>query len=264
MIKVVVVEDEEFIRRGMILTTPWEEFDCEVIGEARNGIEGINLIKKLNPDIVITDVRMPIMDGIMMINELTNFVEAEYIIVSGFDDFKYAQQAIKLGVKDYLLKPIDDTEFYNTLRKIIEVVKGKQDHTNTADHYSQISNCKLQFFKEYEFELHYDSRKKYVFEAVEYIKTNYYREITLRDAADSLYISESYLSRLFKTHTSYTFIEYLTSYRIKMAISLLKDHRIKVYEVSDKVGYKDSKYFSVIFKKYIGVTPLEFKYSVSH
>ncbi|PKM52177.1 MAG: DNA-binding response regulator [Firmicutes bacterium HGW-Firmicutes-7] len=264
MIKVVVVDDEEFIRRGMVLTTPWDDFNCEVVGEAKNGKEGIQLIRRLNPDIVITDIRMPIMDGIVMIRELFGNVDSEYIIISGYDDFKYAQQAIKLGVQDYLLKPIEDSEFYNTLKKIIDVVKMKQKHLYGANHCAQMENCKLQLFNENFVENNYDGRIKYVSEAVEYIKLNYYKEITVSDAADCLYISKSYLSKLFKAYTNYTFIEYVTAYRIKMAISLLQDYRIKVYEVSEKVGYKDSKYFCVIFKKYIGVTPMEFKYGLSH
>lgn len=254
MNKVVIVEDEEFIRKGMVLATPWSKFNCEVIGEAKNGEEGLELIKKVKPDIVITDVRMPIMDGIIMIKELKNNVDSEYIIISGYDDFKYAQQAIKLGVKDYLLKPIDDNEFYNTLNKVIDIVKQKKEKSRISN-----SKAKVEIFNEFTYEKDYDSREKYIIKAVEYIKNNYNQEIVIKEVAESLFISESYLSRLFKKYTGYTFVEYLTNYRVKEAIELLKDHTIKVYEVAEKVGYNDSKYFSVIFKKYMGVTPIEFK-----
>lgn len=254
MNKVVIVEDEEFIRKGMVLATPWSKFNCEVIGEAKNGVEGLELIKKIKPDIVITDVKMPIMDGIIMIKELKNYVDSEYIIISGYDDFKYAQQAIKLGVKDYLLKPIDDNEFYNTLNKVIDIVKQKKEKMRISN-----SKAKVELFNEYTYEKGYDSREKYIIKAVEYIKNNYNQEIVIKEVAESLFISESYLSRLFKKYTGYTFVEYLTNYRVKKAIELLKDHTIKVYEVAEKVGYNDSKYFSVIFKKYMGVTPIEFK-----
>lgn len=254
MIKIVIIEDEEFIRRGMVITTPWNDFDCQIVGEASNGLEGAKLIKKLKPDIVITDIRMPIMDGLQMIKNLLDFSDTEYIIVSGYDDFKYAQQAIKLGVKDYLLKPIDDIEFYTTLNKVIQNVKLKKGKNEALEY---------KIFKEFTVKSNYDGRIKYIIEATEYIKANYSKDITLKEVAENLYISESYLSRLFKTYTSYTFIEYLTKYRMKIAINLLKDHRIKVYEVSELVGYNDPKYFSVIFKKYVGTTPMEFKYSLA-
>lgn len=262
MIKVVIVEDEEFIRRGMVLATPWDQFDCEVIGEAQNGLEGLKIIKKLDPDLVITDIRMPVMDGIDMVAELAGITKSEYIIVSGYQDFKYAQQAIKLGVKDYLLKPIDDEEFYHTLTKLVKVIKQKREVANINHHTEKVNRIKA--FNEYDFDEYYDGKEKYIIEAIDYIKANYYKEITVKDVADSLYICESYLSRLFKIHTNYTFVEYLTCYRLKIALLLLKDYRIKVYEVSEKVGYKDSKYFSVIFKKYIGVSPMEFKYNYAH
>jgi two-component system response regulator YesN len=77
--------------------------------------------------------------------------------------------------------------------------------------------------------------------------------------AEELQISESYLSRLFKTYTGYTFVEYLTDHRIKQAIELMKDRRLKIYEVAEQVGYQDAKYFSILFKKKMGVTPMTFK-----
>lgn len=263
MIGVVIVEDEAFIRRGMVLTTPWNQFGCEVIGEAKDGVEGIHLIKKLKPDLVITDVSMPNMDGIEMIKELVDHVDSEFIIVSGYDDFQYAQQAIKLGVKDYLLKPIDDDDFYFTLKNVVKIIKEKRDIINLPDNDSPVEDMKLQLFKEFSYDHTYDARKKYIYKAIEKIKKHYHEEITIKEVSEELSISESYLSRLFKTYTGYTFVEYLTNYRIKMAIILLKDHTIKVYEVSNKVGYSDPKYFGAIFKKVMGVTPMEFKNSLN-
>lgn len=247
--KIVVVEDEAFIRKALILATPWEKFDCEVVGEAKNGIEGMELIKRLKPDIVLTDIRMPEMDGISMIQNLLEHVESQYIIMSGYNDFTYAKKAIKMGVKDYLLKPIDDKEFEETLKKVVSLIQKQKE--------SQLESQSSNLLKE---EYPKDVRQKYVLDALAYIKKHYDEEITIKEVAKKLYISEGYLSKLFKTHTEYTFIEYVTDYRMKKAMVLLKDPTLKIYEVADKVGYKDAKYFSVMFKKWTGISPIEFRY----
>lgn len=253
MLKVVVVEDENLTRRGLIITTPWEEFGCKVVGEASNGLEGIDVIERVKPHIVITDVSMPKMNGIEMIKHLVNTIQAEYIIISGYDDFKYAQQAISLGVKEYLLKPVEDSELFKALTKTVKHIEEKksfyEDETKGIDN--------ILDFQEYNISDLAEGKKKYVVEAIKCIVKDYYKEINIKEVAEKLYITESYLSRLFKKETGYTFVDYLTRYRIKKAIELLKDTTIKIYEVAELVGFKDSRYFSSIFKKYVGITPTE-------
>ncbi len=259
MISIVIVEDESYIRKGMVMTTPWEQFGCKVIGEAGDGQEGYELIKKLTPDIIITDVNMPVMDGIEMLRKLEHVSNAECIIISGYSDFSYAQQAIKLGVRDYLLKPIDDDDFYRILNKVISYIEKKHSIEKQQEQIQLIQDGKELLAKEEGFDTHYDSRQKYVMKAIAWIEIHYSENIGISDAALELKISESYLSRLFKSHMGYTFVEYLTNYRIKVAIQLLKDHHTKIYEVSEQVGYNDPKYFGILFRKKIGVTPMTFK-----
>jgi len=259
MIGIVIVEDEAYIRKGMVLATPWKDFGCEVIGEAKDGEEGCKVIKKLKPDIVITDVSMPNIDGIEMITKLKNELDCEFIIVSGYRDFKYAQQAIKLGVLDYLLKPIDDNDFDTTLKNVVKVVEEKQELTNRIENNQLLESDNPLIDEEITLDEKYDGRKKYVKKAVRWIEEHYHEGTSINAVAEEIEISESYLSRLFKTYMGYTFVEYLTNYRIKVAIQLLKDHTIKVYEVAEKVGYNDPKYFGTLFKKKMGVTPMMFK-----
>lgn len=259
MIGVVIVEDESYIRKGMVVTTPWEELGCKVIGEAGDGQEGFELIQRLKPDIVITDVNMPVLDGIGMLRKLDGLCEVEYIIISGFNDFAYAQQAIKLGVRDYLLKPIDDEDFYRTVRKVVLQIEKKRTYARQEEQSRLVREGKTNLAREEGFELSHDSRQLYVVKAMEWIENHFSENIGISDAAAELEISESYLSRLFRTHMGYTFVEYLTDYRIKVAVQLLKDHHIKVYEVSERVGYNDPKYFGILFRKKMGVTPMTFK-----
>lgn len=255
MLKVVIVEDERLTRKGLVLTTPWEELGCKVVGEATNGMDGIEVIQSLKPHIVITDVRMPKMDGIEMIRNLKDKVTSQYVIISGHDDFKYAQQAISLGVKEYLLKPVEDEKLFDALNKLVKDINQNKDVLldNSIDTNGLIE------FNEYTYQGQIDGKKKYVVNAIKIIEKDYFKEVNIKEVADNLFITESYLSRLFKKETGYTFVDYLTRFRIKKAIQLLQDDSIKIYQVAELVGFKDSRYFSSIFKKYINLTPTELK-----
>src|SRR5690625_2227474 len=115
MYKVLIVEDEEMIRIGMRYTIDWVKADCVVVAEAENGREGLKKIENFKPDIVITDINMPIMDGIQMLEKGAKYSAFSSIIVSGYDEFGLAKQAINLGVCEYLIKPLQQTEVLNAL-----------------------------------------------------------------------------------------------------------------------------------------------------
>lgn len=259
MVKVLIVEDESLLRKDIILTVPWEDFGCNVIGEAHNGKEGRELIRRLVPDIVITDIRMPEEDGIVMIKSLKDLPGIEYIIISGYSEFEYAHQAVKLGVKNYLLKPIDDNELMDTVIKVVEEIRHRQNYIMLQENYSNIVNKNsLMFMDSLETDIT-KSKKGYMGGAFEYINCNYMKDIGISDVAEHLHISESYLSKLFKAETSFTFVEYLANVRIKKAVELLKTSSIKIYEAANMVGFKDYRYFSMIFKKMVGISPTEYK-----
>ncbi len=258
MIKIIVVEDETLVKKGLILTTDWQKYGCEVVGEASNGLEGMNAIARLKPDIVITDVRMPGLDGIGMIKQAkSDGLKPEFIIISGYSEFEYARQAVKLGVRDFLTKPIDDEDLDRALLNTCVAVRDKLRIDKIQNKMDDISDSRVMLFKEYMF----DEGKgdDYVTRAVRHISQNYQKDISVKSVADSLFISESYLSRLFKTTVGQTFGDYLTYYRIKKACELLRRPDGKIYEVANLIGYKDQRYFSAIFKKLVGVTPKEFR-----
>lgn len=258
MIRIVVVEDETLVKKGLILTTDWLKFDCEVVGDASNGLEGIEIITKMQPDIVLTDVRMPGLDGIEMIERVkAEGMKPEFIIISGYSEFEYARKAVKLGVRDFLIKPIDDEDLEQALKNTCDVIRDKQRINKIQNKMNDISDSRVMLFKEYLL----DEKKEddYVVRAVKHISLNYQKDISVKSVADSLFISESYLSRLFKVKVGQTFGDYLTYYRMKKACELLKRPNGKIYEVANLVGYKDQRYFSMIFRKLVGVTPKEFR-----
>lgn len=259
MIKIVVVEDEVLVKKGLILTTDWQKYGCEVVGDASNGFEGIDVITRCKPDIVITDVRMPGLDGIRMIEDLKEAgIKPEFIIITGYSEFEYARQAIKLGVRDFLVKPIDDEDLDHALQNTCKAVREKHTIDKIQNKLDDITDSRVMLFKEYLLD-DVIGDEDYVARAVKYISQNYKRDITVKTVSDSLFISESYLSRLFKQKVGHTFGDYLTYYRIKKACELLKEPDGKIYEVANLIGYKDQRYFSIIFKKLVGVTPKEFR-----
>lgn len=247
MYKVVVVEDETMARKGIILTIDWSALGCVVVGEAANGEEGAALVARLAPDIVVTDVRMPRMDGVEMITKLrAEGCTAKFIILTAYSDFKYAQSALRLGVSDYLLKPLKDGE----LEDVVRHIQG-QEQNREAQAAADAPVLRLNPVK--------NTKNKYVEQAVQLIREHYREDINISTVAGELEISEGYLSRVFKKETDYTFTSYLTLYRMKIAMNLLKDCRVKVYEVAEQVGYSDTAYFSAQFKKVTGISPSEYQ-----
>jgi two-component system response regulator YesN len=250
MLKVIVVEDEELVRKGIVLTVDWAAIGCMVVGEAPNGQEGLALVRRYSPDLVVTDIRMPVMDGVEMIRRLREEGQSrlEFIILSAHSDFSYARNAIKLGVADYLLKPFKDGE----LEAAVAAVRQRTEETDAAQGTGEPPLLR--------FEPEKGDRSKYVELAIAYIREHYSDlGLSINDTAGHLGISEGYLSRIFKKETDYTFVSYLTNFRIRAAMELLKNVKVKVYEVAAQVGYLDATYFSTLFKRLTGVSPSEYQ-----
>lgn len=107
MLKLMLVDDEPVIRKGIRTSIEWDKYDVEIAGEATNGKDALEMALGLKPDIVVTDIRMPVMDGLALAGELrTRLPDTRVVILSGYDDFDYAKEAISLGVSEYLLKPV--------------------------------------------------------------------------------------------------------------------------------------------------------------
>lgn len=135
MFKVLLVDDEVYVRKGLLEIIPWEALKFSVVGEANNGAEALEMIEQLEPDLVITDIRMPTLDGLDLIRSV--YAQARlpliFIIISGFHDFNYAQQALRYGVHDYILKPIDEEEMTAALRKLSYAMGRKRIASLTND-----------------------------------------------------------------------------------------------------------------------------------
>lgn len=250
MLKVLVVDDEAYVRKGIVLETDWASLGCVVVAEAENGLQGLEAVYKYNPDIIISDIRMPQMDGIEMLTKLRQEgSRVRVIFLTAYSEFSYAQNAIKLLASDYLLKPFEDGELEATVTRIREQLE--QEYGAFQD--EKGSNTPLLIRKS-------GDKSKYIMEALSYISEHYGDEtISVGVIAESLGISEGHLSHLFKKETEYTVMGYITRYRMQAAMKLLANCRYKVYEVAELVGYRDITYFSSTFKKIVGVSPSEYQ-----
>lgn len=244
MLKVLIVDDETVVRRGIVLGVDWAAMGCVVVGEAANGLEGIQAVERYKPNLIITDVRMPKMDGIEMIRELRcRGCEAHAILLTAYSDFEYVRSALQLGADDYLLKPFRDQELAAAVERVRQKVQERWEKGNDIE---------LPLVK--------GDKSKYVLKALEYISAHYADSgISITTIANHLGVSEGHLSHVFKKETNYTVVGYLTQYRIHMATKLLRDRNHKVYEVAELVGYKDVAYFGSTFKKLTGVSPSEYQ-----
>ncbi len=247
MYKVLVVDDEATVRRGIASGVKWEKLGFAAALEAVNGEDGVARAEKEKPDLIITDIRMPKMDGIEMMNTLrARGCRAHVIVLTAYSDFEYAHSALRFGASDYLLKPFTDSELKRVITAIFPMAGG------------QAAEAKIKLRP-----IDASGKSRYVQEALRYIEQHYAEDISITAVADFLKMSEGHLSHLFKKETGTTVMAYLTQYRIHAAMELLNDCRVKVYEAAEKVGYKDVTYFGSTFKKLTGLSPSEYQNSVN-
>jgi two-component system, response regulator YesN len=268
MKRVVIVEDEPALRRGLAGAVPWEAYGCVVIGEAANGIAGEELIRRIRPDIVITDIRMPGCSGIEMIGQLKDLEGIEYVIISGHADFAYAQAALAFGVKGYVLKPVDEEQLKDAVLRAVEALdrrrRGKTVPLQVAQSAAGApgaarpgtarSGIAMPAAGEV-----VDYRERQLSQVLRVIEEHYAEALTAGEIAEFLEMSESTLSHMFRTRTGYTFLQYLTNHRLKKAAELLAREQYHVGKVAAMVGYQDFRHFCELFKRSYGVTPHQFR-----
>lgn len=256
LMRIAIVEDEEIIRKGLVFAIDWLELGCVVVGSAGNGLEGLELIRKEKPDIVLTDIKMPRMSGLDMIVQATKDHTFYSVVLTSYSEFELAQKALRIGVSDYLLKPVDKEE----LKAVLEKLKSRMLHQEKYDVIEQISQKHVITAKDdwTIFKMARDSEDFYVKRTYELVRARYQEKISVNDVAEELGVSVSYLSRRLKSSLNITFVDLLNQYRIKKALALLEQGEWRIYEVSDQVGFREYKHFVSVFKKYTSISPSEF------
>ena len=248
MYRVVLVDDEHMIIEGLSRVVPWEKLGCEVSGTASNGREGLELVRRVKPHILMTDIRMPNMDGLTMVAALrSEFPDLQITVLTAFRDFEYAQTALNLGVCRYLLKPSRMDE----LDEVIHTMIARLDALPKTQTPEPTEPAGL-------------AGNYIVRQALDYMRAHCADRLSLGDVADRVYVSQWHLSKLINKHTNQSFLDLLNHMRIEKARQLLAGSGLRIHEVAEQCGYSDLGHFSRNFKKLTGQTPCEFRDSASH
>lgn len=298
MYKVVIIDDEPIIVEGLSRSIPWEKWDCKVVATANSGEEGLEVISRERPDILFSDISMPGMDGLTMIAALKlEYPDIEITILTGYRDFEYAREAIRLGVTRFLLKPskmdeikeavgimcdnLKEKENFNRMKEKEEetateagamsaVVSEKSvhdaekmlsaeetDHEFTGEMAPELIGNELGDVEESA------AGSFIVNNALKYIEENYTQKLKLADVAEHVYVSQWHLSKLLNGYTGQSFSDILNNVRIDKAKELLHDPSLRIGDVADMVGFLDMAHFSRVFKKQAGISANEYRNRIS-
>lgn len=243
MCSILIVDDEQRVRDGLSRYLSGLGPPFRVAGAARDGEEALRLTGRLAPDVVITDINMPHMDGLTFIEQLREANEdAQIIILSGYDDFSYAQKAMRLGACEYLLKPVDREYLKELLDKLWRRIRNTRAAPPPLPALAPPDSEDL------------------VDRALALILARWNDPaLVLDEIAEQLFVNTNYLRQIFKKKTGVSFVKYIREYRLRNAQKMLRATVLQVQQIAEQVGYEDARYFSNCFRDWCGQTPSEYK-----
>lgn len=229
--KIFIVEDQKIILQG--IQKMFRHFCGDELYPFSDAAEALAAASSLKPDAVFTDIVMDGMDGLQLIRGMARLLpKCRFIIISGYADFEYARQAIGLGVEDYLVKPIERAALEAAYRRL----RGEAVQEQPPGRRNRISD-----------------------EALRYIAANSDKDLSIASVAAHIHISPNYLSNVFRKETGASITEAIRREQMKTAARLLRTTDMYLYEIAEQLGYKDVKYFSVLFKEYYQLTPKSYR-----
>ena len=242
--KILIAEDEQRTRLGLEKLIRGIAGDYELVGTASNGQMALEMILQLRPDVVFVDIKMPFLDGLSLIRAVrAHSLSTEFIVVSAYADFQFAQESISLEVLGYLLKP--------ATRKEIEALLQKAETRLAAKRFYPTQETRSLREK-------YPASHPLILRTLDIIQSGYAGKISQKELAQELGLSPEYFSYLFNKNIGVTFSAFLRGYRIERAKALYRSGEVDRREVPYAVGFSDAKYFNKVFREVTGMTPTEF------
>jgi two-component system response regulator YesN len=251
MYKLLVVDDEPIIRKGIIKLINYEELAVRSIFEASDGRSALEIVKREKPDIILADINMPVMDGLEFAAKAKEVNrDSKIAMITGYNYFDYAVAALKAGVDDYVVKPVSKDDIKQLLVKLIHDIKTQRSNSMLRESVEKITGIKQETGIESEYRQ----------DIINIISRRYSdSSFSLKALADEIALSPGYLSSHFKEVFGITFHDYLISERLERAKILVLSSGMKNYEIAEQVGFEDPNYFSTAFKKRFGMSPSKFK-----
>jgi two-component system response regulator YesN len=245
MLKLIIADDERIIRESIMNLISWDNLNIQLVGCCRNGLEAFQMILEKKPDIVLTDIKMPGMSGLELIKKISDEqLVIEFIIMSGYEDFKFAREAIHYKIHHYLLKPCNEEDIINAIKEAsAELLKRKQFSSFLVAPPSITQNPQ--------------NYSDFIQKVILYIKEHYADPtISLKGISENyLFMNPDYVSRQFSIQTGQKFLDYLIELRIKKAKWLLLSGVVDK-NIAEKIGYGNNpQYFNQLFKKITGLSP---------
>ncbi|MCI7813274.1 MAG: response regulator [Robinsoniella sp.] len=232
--RVVIADDEKPALTILRHCINWTELNLELAGCVQSGRELLEILQREKMDIAIVDIRMPGLSGLEAIEEIHKFnPQIHILIISAYPSFRYARTAMQLGVEDFLPKPIIREEVNQALSQMV----GKM---RTAA--SPVTDCSM-----------------LILQVKHYVHMHIGEDLSLGTVANQVYVTPNYLCARFKKETGQNFVDYVTQTRVEEARRMLPDLSLSISQIAEKVGYKDSRYFSRVFKKHTGYFPKDFR-----
>jgi YesN/AraC family two-component response regulator len=259
-LRLVIADDEQIARSGLEELYPWDELGYKISGVFRNGWETLRHIEQFGADALLTDIRMPVMDGLGLLRALREKgISTGVIFLSAYTDFEYVRQGMFLGVHDYLVKPVGFDELIRTFKNLRRTLEDqKKLPEQPAGHYFSKGIPAETFYqgKEGRSERGMEKMRQYV-EA-------HLKNASLEAAAEAAGLSPDYASRIFHKCLGVSFANYLYRQRMRQAGVLLCRIGVRINDVADSLGYNNAKNFSRAFHRYYGVKPSDYRKSGSH
>lgn len=239
MFKLIIVDDEPIAAEQLAVAYNWNMLGFEISGVFNSGKAALEYIKNNSVDALLSDVKMPNITGIDLAKKCyEEYPDISVVLISAYRDFEHARQALKYNVVDYILKPIKEQDFLESITKLYDHLNKQQQ---VIDRPSKYSNNMI------------------INEAVSYVKEHYHEDLTIEILAKHVMLSPEYFGAYFKKNYGQNFLSFLRETRMNAACELLYNLELNISVIAEMVGYKSPSHFYEIFQNHFGMTPSQFR-----